>query len=91
MLCTRPPSIDPPSVYSYPPTFKWDPAFLVWHPFLEGDPLFKFNLGDRHVEPEQAPSHDQTCDPAFDTVHVRDGAGGGSNGHTSQGRDWQQA
>jgi hypothetical protein len=34
--------------------------------------------------------HEQICDKAFDTRHVRDGAGGGSDGHTSQGRDEQQ-
>jgi hypothetical protein len=35
-------------------------------------------------------THEQICDPAFDTGHIRDAAGGGSNGHTSQGRDEQQ-
>jgi len=34
--------------------------------------------------------HEQIFDSAFDTGHGRDGAGGGSHGHTSQGRDEQQ-
>jgi hypothetical protein len=43
-------------VYLIPLSVKWDPHF--WRPFLEGDPLFNFNLGDRHVEPEQAQLHE---------------------------------
>jgi tetrahydromethanopterin S-methyltransferase subunit C len=35
-------------------------------------------------------THEQICDPAFDTGHVRDSAGGGSGGRSSQGRNEQQ-
>ena len=34
--------------------------------------------------------HEQICDRAFDTSPMRDGAGGGSHGHTGQGRDERQ-
>jgi hypothetical protein len=36
-------------------------------------------------------THEQICDPAFDTRHIRGGADGGSDGHISQGRDEQHA
>jgi hypothetical protein len=35
-------------------------------------------------------THEQICDPGFDTGHIRDRAGCGSHDHTSQGRDKQQ-
>jgi hypothetical protein len=35
-------------------------------------------------------TQEQNCDPAFDAWHIRDGAGGGSRGHTGQGDDEQQ-
>jgi hypothetical protein len=33
-------------------------------------------------------THEQICDAAFDIGHIRDGADGGSDGNTSQSRDW---
>ena len=48
------------------------------------DPFLNLALRDRHVEPDQVhlwliarnlsgETHEQICDPAFDTGHIRDG------------------
>ena len=48
--------------------------------------LPKRNLNDGTHERRK----EQNCDPAFDACHIRDGAGDGSRGYTSQGDDEQQ-
>jgi len=49
------------------------------------------SAGLRMACPTSGGTHEQICDPAFDTGDIRNRAGAGSDGHTGGDRDQQQA